>query len=859
MALALPRSAVAPKREVFGFAPYWNLNLYREWNYRLLSTIAYFGLDVNDNGTFANQGGGWVGWNSADLTGMINAAHGAGDRVVVVIKDFRDASINNVVATGARQILIQNTIAAIASNNLDGVNVDFEGVESPLFPDLQIGITTLMTELSLAVHTRWPQAEVSIDTYAGSASWDGGVFKIGDLAPVVDAMFVMAYDSVFSNMPGQAGPQSPMTGWTYNDTVDIAQYLTKAPASKIILGVPYYGYKWSTQNGNPNSWATSGATAEVYSDVVWELNCGHLALTRGWDAYGQSPWVSWWSAPPGVFDPCGGNLGSPRELYYDDATSLGIKYDLVNSTNIRGTGMWTLGGDSGLPDLWNELALKFTPTSPSWTPNIATESSSFPTQAIGTQSGAQTITFTNGSISSVTVSAVNLSGANTGDFTKGTDNCTSHAVAALATCTVQYTFTPTDNGVRNATVTFVSNGLNNPTSALVGVGGVSGAATTLYLPWYDFASPGVNADTIHITNPTGALASGTIALPGAVALVFNIGPGQDAYYSFPHGTIGGPVVINSTTVPVIATLRAWYYQSFNETQARPAVDAATALYFPWYDLASPGVNADTIHITDPGSAPATGTITLGASTINFAVAAGADAYYTFPYGTTGGPVAINSSQPVLATLRAWYYQSFNETSARPASAATTTQYFPWYDTASAGVHADKIHITNVSGAVATGSIALPGATSIPFSVPTGQDLYYSFPDGTIGGPVKITSSQPVLASLRAWYYQSFNEVPGRSASPSSATQYLPWYDHLSAGVNAATIHITNTGTATVTGIISKPGDSPISFTVAGGQDGFFAFPWGSYGGPVTIAASGPVLASLRAWYYQSFNEVSATF
>jgi hypothetical protein len=352
------------KREVFGFATYWNLSLYSEWNLNLVNTVAYFGLDVNSNGTFATQGGGWDGWNSAYLTALINKAHLAGDRVVLVIKDFNDSSINYIVTTAALQNLINQTIAAIASKNLDGVNVDFEGSGSPLFPDIPLGITNLMTAMSSQVHAKWPQAEVSIDTYAGSASWDGGIFRIGDLAPVVDAMFIMAYDSVFSNMPGQAGPNAPMTHWTFNDTVDVAQYLTKAPASKIILGVPYYGYKWSTVNGNPYSTVVSGATAETYSDVIGDLTCGHIAMQQGWDSWGESPWASWWSPKTG--DPCGANLGYPRELYYDNAASLGIKYDLVNSNNLRGAGMWALGYDSGYPDLWNEIAAKFTPTTP-WT------------------------------------------------------------------------------------------------------------------------------------------------------------------------------------------------------------------------------------------------------------------------------------------------------------------------------------------------------------------------------------------------------------------------------------------------------------------------------------------------------------
>jgi len=364
MPIALvPRAASAQlRREVLGFAPYWNLNHYAEWNYSLMSTVAYFGLTVNTDGTFATQGGGWDGWNSSDLTNMINRAHAAGARVVLVIKDFQDNSINQIVTTAAGPNLISQTLMAVASKNMDGVNVDFEGSGSSLFPDIPNGITSFMTQLSSAMHARWPQSEVSIDTYAGAASWDGGIFKIGDLAPVVDAFFIMAYDSVFSNMPGQAGPNSPLNGWTFNDTVDVAQYLTKAPASKIILGVPYYGYKWRTVDGSPYSSAVSGGVAESYSGVLNDLSCGHVAMTNSWDGTGQSPWASWWS--PAVNDPCGDNLRSPEELYYDNATSLGLKYDLVNANNLRGTGMWALGYDTGSNDLWNELAVKFTTTTP---------------------------------------------------------------------------------------------------------------------------------------------------------------------------------------------------------------------------------------------------------------------------------------------------------------------------------------------------------------------------------------------------------------------------------------------------------------------------------------------------------------
>src|SRR5207245_5576157 len=97
------------------------------------------------------------------------------------------------------------------------------------------------------------------------------------------------------------------------------------------------------------------ATADPYSGARADLQCA-LNLQNNWDYASSTPWASWYS--PATNDPCGGNHNSWRELYYDNATSLGDKYDLVNNRNIRGIGMWALGYDHGYTDLWNEIEAK---------------------------------------------------------------------------------------------------------------------------------------------------------------------------------------------------------------------------------------------------------------------------------------------------------------------------------------------------------------------------------------------------------------------------------------------------------------------------------------------------------------------
>ena len=48
-----------------------------------------------------------------------------------------------------------------------------------------------------------------------------------------------------------------------------------------------------------------------------------------------------------------------RQLYYDDATALKAKYDLVNRHGLRGVGIWALGYDGTRTELYAALKAKF--------------------------------------------------------------------------------------------------------------------------------------------------------------------------------------------------------------------------------------------------------------------------------------------------------------------------------------------------------------------------------------------------------------------------------------------------------------------------------------------------------------------
>jgi hypothetical protein len=208
---------------------------------------------------------------------------------------------------------------------------------------------------------------------------------------------------------------------------------------------------------------------------------------------------------------------------------------------------------------------------------------------------------------------------------------------------------------------------------------------TSYFQWYDHASPGMLNDNIHLVNTSASIANIIVSVGSTSITMPPLAVGAEEFATFPQGTIGGPVQVNSDQV-ILASQRVQYYQSFNEVWAETPGQAVMTSYFQWYDKASsPGFLNDNIHVLNPGTATATVTVTLGASSQVLTVAAGAETYTAFP-GKIGGPVTVSSTLPVLASQRVEYYQSFNEVWAEGAGQAATTLHFKWYDNDSDGVN-----------------------------------------------------------------------------------------------------------------------------------------------------------------------------
>lgn len=344
------------RKEVFGFLPYWMLtgSALDSMNYQLISTIAYFSVNANKDGelvkgTSGSPSTGWAGWTSSRMTDVINRAHANGVKVVltVTMMAWDSASANRqavlLSSSTARSRLVHQIVDALRDRHADGVNLDFE----PLASSLRDEYVSFVKQLKRALVNNGVGDFLTVCVMAGAATWATGYDVAGLTASgAANALFVMGYDYHWSGSSRAGGVAPIQSPYTIDVAGTMADFLTETSGSKLIWGVPYYGRTWPTSSKALNA-TTLGGGSKSYT-----YN-GHLAQSaqygRRWDDVGKVPWYRYW-------DSVGDHW---VQGYFDDVTSLGVKYDLINARGLRGTGMWTLLMDQGRDELWRLLARKF--------------------------------------------------------------------------------------------------------------------------------------------------------------------------------------------------------------------------------------------------------------------------------------------------------------------------------------------------------------------------------------------------------------------------------------------------------------------------------------------------------------------
>ena len=348
-----------PDRSVFGFFSYRDsAYMLSEADYSTLSTVAFASIPANGDGTLHVAEGGvptpaWTAWNAAWMDQVIEKAHAAGARVALTVSRFawtpddRATTIAMLSNMDVRNALAAAIASAVTDRGVDGVNIDFEPIPFAVKWEFVAFIREVRAQLDL----RAPGLELTFDATAKP-----GNYAIRELtAPgAADAVFVMAYPFRDSGAT-TSGATAPLGGRKYDVRATVDRYLSLTTPDKVILGLPYYSYEWSTETRYRNSRTRPAGPTYGYPKTEKISAAWALADKHGWrwSTAENVAWTRW------RYRACPSCPRTWRQVYFESRRSLGLKYDLVNSSDLLGVGFWKIGNDAGHPELYELLRTKF--------------------------------------------------------------------------------------------------------------------------------------------------------------------------------------------------------------------------------------------------------------------------------------------------------------------------------------------------------------------------------------------------------------------------------------------------------------------------------------------------------------------
>lgn len=221
--------------------------------------------------------------------------------------------------TSSRENLANCLINMALEYNLNGINIDFEGLQS----DEGIHYIEFLRELS--VKCRNNGIVLSVDVPVPTSY--NKLYDYAEQGEIVDYVVIMAYDE---NVSDQVGPVSSI-GFVKDavkNTLDIV------PKEKTIIAIPFYSRLWKITTDGTTSFENYGMTAV---DGLIKDN----DLEPKWDDAAGSNYIEYQQD------------GATYKLWQEEDTSIEEKMKAINDADVAGVAEWKLGMEK--ESIWNVI------------------------------------------------------------------------------------------------------------------------------------------------------------------------------------------------------------------------------------------------------------------------------------------------------------------------------------------------------------------------------------------------------------------------------------------------------------------------------------------------------------------------
>ncbi len=232
-----------------------------------------------------------------------------------------DADLGHSALVTDKDAMIANLVTLTKDGGFDGLNLDFENLYSADRDDY----TQFVTELATKLHTGGYKLILSVAAKGAedpSDDWSYP-FDYPAIGKVADLLQLMTYDE---NGPDWSGP-GPIAGADWVEKCIVYATSVVSP-SKLLIGLPAYGYDWDlTTYANTGSYPSSFVAWTSFSDWL-----GKTGAVEHWNDIYLSPSVTYTTED-----------AHSHEAWFENAKSIEAKTALAKKYELAGISVFALG------------------------------------------------------------------------------------------------------------------------------------------------------------------------------------------------------------------------------------------------------------------------------------------------------------------------------------------------------------------------------------------------------------------------------------------------------------------------------------------------------------------------------------
>ncbi|MCH2023694.1 MAG: glycosyl hydrolase family 18 protein [Saprospiraceae bacterium] len=346
---------------VFGWHPHWMGELYRSYDYQLFNVVSYYSYDINpDNGAPQNSDV-MAGFLANDF---VSNAHDNGCSALLSITCHGEQNVMRFLSQNieAQQRLMDSVLYILDSTNADGIEINFEGVNSALKDDFLRFVRTLSTTVTSA------RGDTSFVFLSVPTFDPENIYDISRYIDFVDVFVIKGFDFHQEPYGLKKVPAAPLNKSPIVPAPDLRTSVDKYIANlgpifsaRLVLALPYFGTRW----------VTDGITEKImemdvipYSDIQFDFVMqkeDQFKFPGAKLRYDETKacYIFSYLDYQGV-DTALGDVPYEVTIYFDDTMSLRKKYQFLKDARLGGVGIQFLGSDAGFYHLQELLSDEFT-------------------------------------------------------------------------------------------------------------------------------------------------------------------------------------------------------------------------------------------------------------------------------------------------------------------------------------------------------------------------------------------------------------------------------------------------------------------------------------------------------------------